>query len=94
MLAAGRATIELLDEADAAYTDAVEAGARIAGPVRLALEVESVEQASANLQARGAEAPRGLVSTSWGHLTQRLRAPDGMQLSLYQPDPNAQGGAE
>ena len=87
VLSAGRATIELLDEADAAYTDAVEAGARIAGPVRLALEVESVEQASANLQARGAETPSGPVHTSWGQLTQRLRAPDGMQLSLYQPDP-------
>ncbi len=85
VLAAGRATIELLDEGDAAYTDAVEAGARVAGPVRLALEVESVARAAANLQARGAEASRGPVHTSWGHLTQRLRAPDGMQLSLYHP---------
>ncbi len=91
VLAAGQATIELLDDADAAYTDAVEAGERVAGPVRLALEVESVARVSAKLQERGAEAPRAPVHTSWGHLTQRLRAPDGMQLSLYQPDPDTQG---
>ncbi len=91
VLAAGRATIELLDEADAAYTDDVEAGERVAGPVRLALEVENVARASERLRAHGAEAPRGPVHTSWGTLTQRLRAPDGMQLSLYQPDPDAKG---
>jgi NAD(P)-dependent dehydrogenase (short-subunit alcohol dehydrogenase family) len=91
VLAAGRATIELLDEADAAYTDGVEAGARVAGPVRLALEVESVGRAAERLRAQGAEALRPPVHTSWGTLTQRLRAPDGMQLSLYQPDPETQG---
>ena len=89
VLDAGRATIELLDEADAAYTDAVEAGGRVAGPVRLALEVASVERMAARLRSRGASAPREPVHTSWGNLTQRLRAPDGMQLSLYQPDPQA-----
>ena len=86
VLAAGRATIELLDASDAAYTDAVEAGERISGPVRLALEVESVERAAERLRAQGAEAPRGPVHTPWGDFTQRLRAPDDMQLSLYQPD--------
>ncbi|HEU0028089.1 MAG TPA: SDR family NAD(P)-dependent oxidoreductase [Ktedonobacterales bacterium] len=90
VLDAGRATIELLDEADAAYTDAVEAGGRVAGSVRLALEVESVERASERLRERGAEALREPVHTSWGNLTQRLRAPDGMQLSLYQPDTRAE----
>ncbi len=34
ILGAGRGTIELLDRADAEHTDAVEAGARVAGPVR------------------------------------------------------------
>jgi NAD(P)-dependent dehydrogenase (short-subunit alcohol dehydrogenase family) len=88
VLAAGRATIELLDERDAAYTDDVEAGARVAGPVRLALEVSSVADSSASLQAHGAEPLRDPVHTSWGTTTQRLRAPDGMQLSLYQRDPD------
>lgn len=90
VLAAGAGSIELLDVADAAYTDTVEAGERVSGPVRLALEVGSVDHASARLRARGATALRAPVHTSWENLTQRLRTPDGMQLSLYQRDPEAQ----
>ena len=37
ILAAGPATLEILDRADSAYTDRVEAGRAISGPVRLAL---------------------------------------------------------
>lgn len=36
---AGRATLELLDEAQATTVDEIEAGRRVTGPVRLALEV-------------------------------------------------------
>jgi catechol 2,3-dioxygenase-like lactoylglutathione lyase family enzyme len=86
VLDAGRATIELLDEADATYTDSVEAGRRVAGPVRLALEVGDVASAAARLQAQGGEPLRDPVHTSWGNLTQRLLGPDGMNISLYQPE--------
>ncbi|HEX9036121.1 MAG TPA: SDR family NAD(P)-dependent oxidoreductase [Ktedonobacterales bacterium] len=89
VLDAGRATIELLDERDAAYTDRVEAGARVAGPVRLALEVGDVARAAERLRAQGGEPLRGPVHTSWGNLTQRLSGPDGLQISLYQPDSDA-----
>jgi len=89
VLAAGRATLELLDEDDAAYTDIVEAGERISGPVRVALEVADVEDASRRLRSYGAVAPRGPVHTSWGTFTQRLRAPDGMQLSIYTQAPDS-----
>ena len=91
LLAAGRATLELLDASDAAYTDAVEAGERVSGPVRLALEVDDVASASARLLERGATVPRGPVRTSWGTRSQRLHAPDGMQLSLFQPEPENEG---
>ena len=37
VLEAGRATLELLDEAQAATVDAIEAGSRVSGTVRLAL---------------------------------------------------------
>jgi NAD(P)-dependent dehydrogenase (short-subunit alcohol dehydrogenase family)/catechol 2,3-dioxygenase-like lactoylglutathione lyase family enzyme len=86
VLAAGRASLELLDERDAAYTDQVEIGARVAGPTRLAFEVGSVAGAAASLQERGAAALHAPVHTTWGTLTQRLQAPDGMQISLYQAD--------
>lgn len=90
VLAAGVGSIELLDAADADYTDAVEVGARVSGPVRLALDVGSVDQASARLQAHGATPLRAPVHTSWGNLSQRLRTPDGMQLSLFQRDPETE----
>ena len=88
VLAAGRGTIELLDEADSAYTDSVEAGRRVPGPVRLALEVADVPAAAARLLEYGAEAVGDTVHTTWGDLNQRLQAPEpapaGMQLSLFQ----------
>jgi NAD(P)-dependent dehydrogenase (short-subunit alcohol dehydrogenase family)/catechol 2,3-dioxygenase-like lactoylglutathione lyase family enzyme len=90
VLGAGATTIELLDHADAAYTDSIEAGGQQAGPVRLALEVTSVADAAARLQAHGAEPLAPPAHTSWGTLTQRLRMPDGMHISLYQPDPEAE----
>lgn len=86
VLAAGRASIELLDERDATYTDRVEVGERVTGPTRLALEVESVAVVAASLQERGARLLHAPVHTSWGTLTQRVQAPDGMQISLYQKD--------
>jgi NAD(P)-dependent dehydrogenase (short-subunit alcohol dehydrogenase family) len=91
ILGAGRGTIELLDRADAEHTDAVEAGTRVAGPVRLALEVPDVAQAAASLAAHGARALRDPVHTTWGNYTQRVQAPDGMQLSLYTPESAPEG---
>lgn len=86
VLAAGRATLELLDHADAEHTDAIEAGRRVSGPVRLALEVPDVERAASTLTAHGARVVREPVHTTWGNYTQRVQAPDGMQLSLYTPE--------
>lgn len=91
ILDAGRGTIELLDRADAEYTDAVEAGGRVTGPVRLALEVPDVARAAAALAAHGARALRDPVHTTWGNYTQRVQAPDGMQLSLYTPESAPEG---
>jgi NAD(P)-dependent dehydrogenase (short-subunit alcohol dehydrogenase family) len=86
VLAAGRATLELLDAADAAHTDAVEAGRLVSAPVRLALEVPDVAKAAANLESHGAIALREPVHTTWGNHTQRVQTPEGMQLSLYTPE--------
>src|SRR6476646_3959072 len=43
LLQAGRATLELLDEAQAETIDSIEAGGRVTGTVRLALEVADSE---------------------------------------------------
>lgn len=84
LLGAGRATLELLDRPMAEHVDQVEAGRRVAGPVRLALEVDNVAKTGNRLQAHGAQALNGLVETPWGDRNQRLRTPEGLQLTLFQ----------
>lgn len=44
LLEAGRATLELLDESQAESVDAIEAGGRVSGAVRLALECPTVKR--------------------------------------------------
>jgi lactoylglutathione lyase len=83
LLEAGRATLELLDDAQAAEVDRVEAGRRVAGTVRLALEVADTAATAQRLVAAGAEAVAEPLTTPWGDTNARVRAPDGMQLTLF-----------
>jgi lactoylglutathione lyase len=83
VLAAGRATLELFDEAQAATVDRIEAGRRVSGTVRLALEVTDSEATARRLVAAGAEEVAPPVLTPWGDRNARVRAPDGMQLTLF-----------
>jgi catechol 2,3-dioxygenase-like lactoylglutathione lyase family enzyme len=83
VLAAGRATLELLDEAQAATVDATEAGGRVAGTVRLAIEVPDRTETADRLVAAGADRVAPPVTTPWGDRNARVRAPDGMQLTFF-----------
>lgn len=83
LLEAGRATIELIDDRHAGAVDEIEVGHRVAGQVRLALEVEDSVAVAERLGERGAEVLGGPVETPWRHRNVRLRAPDGMQLTLF-----------
>ncbi|HSJ29442.1 MAG TPA: VOC family protein [Acidimicrobiia bacterium] len=85
LLGAGRATLELLDEAQAATVDEIEAGRRISGAVRIALEVADTDETARRLAAAGADPVAPPVDTPWGDRNARLRAPDGMQLTLFSP---------
>ena len=85
LLEAGRATLELFDEGQAAMVDEIEVGRRVAGPVRVAFEVDDSREASERLQAAGAELLGGPVETPWHDVNARLVAPDGMQLTLFTP---------
>jgi NAD(P)-dependent dehydrogenase (short-subunit alcohol dehydrogenase family) len=89
ILAAGQATLEILDHADSDHTDQVEAGRIVSGPVRLALRVEDVAATARALRDHGATVAGEPVVTSWGSPSQRLQAPDGMQLTLFQPPDQA-----
>ena len=83
ILDAGRATLELVNEAQAAAIDGVEVGQRVAGPVRVAFEVGDSDAVAARLVAAGAEQLADVVVTPWKDRNVRLRAPDGMQLTLF-----------
>jgi catechol 2,3-dioxygenase-like lactoylglutathione lyase family enzyme len=86
LLEAGRATLELLDEAQAETVDEIEAGRRVSGVVRLALEVRDSEETARRLVAAGAEQVALPVTTPWGDQNARVRAPDGMQLTLFKSE--------
>jgi lactoylglutathione lyase len=84
ILDAGRATLELLSEKQTDLVDEVEVGERgVSGPVRIALEVEDSVETAQRLAAAGAEQLAEPVVTPWSHRNVRLRAPDGMQLTLF-----------
>ncbi|MBA3735739.1 MAG: VOC family protein [Actinobacteria bacterium] len=86
LLSAGRATLELFDQAQAEKVDTIEAGHRVSGVVRLALEVADSVETARTLVAAGAEEVAPPVTTPWGDLNVRVRAPDGMQLTLFAAD--------
>jgi lactoylglutathione lyase len=83
ILDAGRATLELVNEAQAAAIDRVEVGERVAGPVRVAFEVADSEATAARLVRAGGEQLAEPVTTPWNDRNVRLRAPDGLQLTLF-----------
>ena len=86
LLYAGRATIELADDAHADAVDDLEVGRRVAGPVRLAFEVGDAAATSERLVAAGARLVAPAVRTPWGSLNARLDGPDGQQITVYSND--------
>ena len=86
VLAAGRATLELLDEAEAARVDDLEVGRRVAGHIRLALEVDDSAAVTERLAAAGATVLGPPKRTPWGHVNARVAAPEDLQLTLFSPE--------
>jgi len=80
----GRATLEILDEKAADTVDQIEAGRRVSGQIRLALEVPDLETALERAIANGATQVHEPVTTPWEHYNVRLQSPDGLQITLFQ----------
>ena len=83
LLDAGHATLELFDARQAESVDRIEAGQRVSGPVRLAVEVTDLDETLERLTASGAEPVTPPVVPPWGGRNARVRTPDGMQLTLF-----------
>lgn len=90
MLEMGIATLELFDERQAEVIDDLEAGRRVSGQVRFALRVPDLEAAMNRALAHGATLVHPPVQTPWGDKNVRLQAPDGMQVTLFQPKEGAE----
>jgi len=93
ILSMGSATLELFDEAQAETIDQIEAGKRVSGQIRFALQVPDLEAAMERLLAHGATLVHPPVMTPWGDHNARLQDPDGMQITLFQragPDEKAE----
>jgi predicted enzyme related to lactoylglutathione lyase len=84
ILDAGRATLELADPSHAAYVDEVEVGQRVAGHIRVALQVSDAVAATSQAVAAGAELIARPVETPWRSLNARLNGPAGLQLTLFE----------
>jgi lactoylglutathione lyase len=83
ILEAGRATLELTDPIQAAYIDEVEVGRRVAGQIRVAIEVADSRVMTRRLAGAGATVIAEPTRTPWNSLNARLEAPAGLQLTLF-----------
>lgn len=81
----GNATLEIFDETQAETIDQIEAGRRVSGHIRFALQVPDLNAAMGRLLANGATLVHPPVTTPWGDINVRLQDPDGMQITLFQP---------
>lgn len=84
MLEMGNATLEVFDENQAKLIDDMEAGGRVSGQIRFALQVPDLELALQRLLNHGATLVHPPVTTPWGDYNVRLQDPDGMQITLFQ----------
>jgi len=84
ILDAGRASLELIDSRHAATIDEIEAGERVAGPVRLAFKVgNAIDTAGEKLAAAGAIKIAAVKQAPWSKV-QRMQDPSGMQFTLFE----------
>jgi uncharacterized glyoxalase superfamily protein PhnB len=80
----GNATLEIFDEAQAETIDQLEAGRRLSGQIRFALQVPDLHTAMEQLLVHGATLVHPPVLTPWGDHNVRLQDPEGMQITLFQ----------
>lgn len=85
ILEAGKATLELVEPATAAYIDQIEVGERVSGWIRVAFEVIDIAATTASLAQGGAQILSEPRVTPFNSINNRLEAPAGLQLTLFQP---------
>ncbi|GAA1055117.1 hypothetical protein GCM10017608_19690 [Agromyces luteolus] len=84
ILDAGRATLELSNPAQVRFIDRVETDGGRSDRIRVALEVADSAAVTDELVAAGAELEASARETPWRSVNGRVRAPAGLQLTIFQ----------
>jgi lactoylglutathione lyase len=88
VLKVASATLELFDPTYGRYVDQVEVGHPLDERVRIAVQVDDLEEATEAVLSTGASRIADPVQTPWGDHNLRLRTSDGLQLTLFESPRN------
>ena len=85
VLWAGKAAIEIFDLDYARSVDEIEVGERVSGQIRFVFQVVDVHAAVKRALQYGAKLVHEPCITPWNDLNARLVSPEGLQITLYEP---------
>ncbi len=88
MFLAGRATLEIFEPGYAEHVDDLEVGRPVSGQIRFAFEVPDIKNALIKALEFGAALVAEPKLTPWGDLNARVLSPEGLQITLYQLNPD------
>ena len=78
------ATLELFDLEQGRVVDEIEVGRPLGERVRIAVNIDDLEDSTEAVLAAGAEPEAEPVVTPWGDRNRRFRTSGGLQLTLFQ----------
>lgn len=78
------ATLELFDLAQGRVVDEIEVGRPLGERVRIAVNVDDLEESTKAVMATGTEPEAEQVDTPWRDRNRRFRTSGGLQLTLFQ----------
>jgi hypothetical protein len=79
------ATLELFDRGQGRLVDDIEVGRPLEERVRIAVNIDDLDEATTAVIMTGTEPQADAVDTPWGDRNRRFKTPDGLQLTLFQP---------
>ena len=81
------ATLELFDRAQGRLVDDIEVGRPLEQRVRIAVNIDDLDEATAAVMTTGTEPQAEAVDTPWGDRNRRFKTSDGLQLTHFQSSP-------
>ena len=78
------ATLELFDRGQGRLVDDIEVGRPLEERVRIAVNIDDLQDATAAVMTTGTEPQAEAVDTPWGDRNRRFKTSDGLQLTLFQ----------